>query len=84
MRVPAREISPDSDLGDLRVTRGVESLSDSEIFAALDSGFRVAETLRARGLIHSSAFCLQSHTRVVSPALAQVSIDHSQRSLLHA
>jgi hypothetical protein len=83
-RVPAREISPDSDLGDLRVTRGVESLSDSEIFAALDSGFRVAETLRARGLIHSSAFCLQSHTRVVSPALAQVSIDHSQRSLLHA
>jgi ApbE superfamily uncharacterized protein (UPF0280 family) len=83
-RVPAREISPDSDLGDLRVTRGVESLSDSEIFAALDSGFRVAETLRARGLIHSSAFCLQSHTRVVSPMLAQVSIDHSQRSLLHA
>jgi ApbE superfamily uncharacterized protein (UPF0280 family) len=83
-RVPAREISPDSDLGDLRVTRGVESLSDSEIFAALDSGFRVAETLRARGLIHSSAFCLQSHTRVVSPALAQVSIDHSQRSFLHA
>jgi ApbE superfamily uncharacterized protein (UPF0280 family) len=83
-RVPAREISPDSDLGDLRVTRGVESLSDSEIFAALDSGFRVAETLRARGLIHSSAFCLQSHTRVVSPVLAQVSIDHSQRSLLHA
>jgi ApbE superfamily uncharacterized protein (UPF0280 family) len=83
-RVPAREISPDSDLGDLRVTRGVESLSDSEIFAALDSGFRVAETLRARGLIHSSAFCLQSHTRVVSPVLAQVSIDHSQRSFLHA
>jgi ApbE superfamily uncharacterized protein (UPF0280 family) len=83
-RVPAREISPDSDLGDLRVTRGVESLSDSEIFAALDSGFRVAETLRARGLIHSSAFCLQSHTRVVSPMLAQVSIDHSQRSFLHA
>ena len=83
-RVPARELSPDSDLGDLRVTRGVEPLSDSEIFAALDSGVRVAETLRAQGLIHSSALCLQSHTRVVSPTFAQASIDLFQRSLLHA
>jgi len=83
-RVPAREISPDSDLGDLLVTRGVELLSDSEIAAALDSGARVAETLRARGLIHSSALCLQGHTRVVSPLLAQTFIALSQRSLLHA
>jgi len=83
-RLPAREISPDSDLGDLHVTRGVEPLSDFEIFAALDSGVRVAKTLLAQGLIHSSALCLQSHTRVVSPALAQASIDLSQRSLLHA
>jgi ApbE superfamily uncharacterized protein (UPF0280 family) len=83
-RIAAREISPDSDLGDLRVTRGVEPLSDLEIAAALDSGVRVAETLRAQCLIHSSALCLQRHTRVVSPALAQASIDLSQRSLLQA
>jgi len=83
-RVPAWEISPDSDLGDLLVTRGVEPLACSEIFAALDSGVRVAEALRAQGLIHSSALCLQGHTRVVSPLLAQVSIESSPRSLLHA
>jgi ApbE superfamily uncharacterized protein (UPF0280 family) len=83
-RVPAREISPDSDLGDLLVTRGVELLSDSEIAAALDSGVRVAETLRAKGLIHSSALCLQGHTRVVSPLLTRTFIALSQRSLLHA
>ena len=83
-RVPAREISLDSDLGNLLVTRGVESLSDSEIAAALDAGVRVAESLRAHGLIHSSALCLQSHTRVISAPLAPAPIDLSQRSFLHA
>jgi ApbE superfamily uncharacterized protein (UPF0280 family) len=83
-RVPATEISPDSDLGDLLVTRGVEPLSGSEIVGALDSGARAAEILRARGLIHSSALCLQGHTRVVSPLLARASIKLSERSLLHA
>jgi ApbE superfamily uncharacterized protein (UPF0280 family) len=83
-RIPARGISPDSDLGDFLVTRGVEPLSCSEIFAALDSGVREADALRAQGLIHSSALCLQGYTRVVSPLLAQASIESSPRSLLHA
>jgi ApbE superfamily uncharacterized protein (UPF0280 family) len=83
-RIPAREISPDSDLGDLRVTRGVGPLSGPGIAVALDSGVRVAESLRARGLIHSSALRLQSQTRVVPPSLAQAPIEFFQRSLLHA
>jgi uncharacterized protein len=83
-RAPAREISPDSDLGDLLVTRGVEALSASEIFAALDSGVRVAEALRTRALIHSCALCLQGRTYIVSPLAGQASIEYSQRSLLHA
>ena len=83
-RIPAWEISPDSDLGDLLVTRGVEPLSESEIVGALDSGVRAAEILRARRLIHSSALCLQGHTHVVSPLLAHASIKFSLRSLLHA
>jgi ApbE superfamily uncharacterized protein (UPF0280 family) len=83
-RIPAREISPDSDLGDLRVTRGVEPLSESEIVAALNSGARAAETLRDWGLIHSSAFCLQGQTRVISPSLPQPVIESFRRSLLHA
>ena len=83
-RVPAHEIFPHSDLGDLLVTRDVEALSGSEIFAALDSGVRAAEALRTRGLIHSSALCLQGRTCVVSPLLGQAAIECHQRSLLHA
>lgn len=83
-RVPARDISPDSDLGEMLVTRGVEPLSDSEIVAALDSGACAAETLRTQGLIHSCALSLQGRTRLVSPLGAQTSIELSQRSLLHA
>jgi ApbE superfamily uncharacterized protein (UPF0280 family) len=64
-RVPAREISPDSDLGERLVTRGVEPLSQLEIDAALDNGVRVATSLRERGLIHSAALCLQKCVRVL-------------------
>ena len=63
-RVPAREISPDSDLGDLLVTREVGRLTLSEIQIALDSGASLAESLRIEGLIHSAALCLQQHTRL--------------------
>jgi ApbE superfamily uncharacterized protein (UPF0280 family) len=83
-RIPAREISPDSDLDDLLVTRDVEPLLDSEIAAALDSGARTAEALCARGLIHSSALCLQGSTRVISSIPGQVFIESSPRSFLHA
>ena len=64
-RIPAREISPDSDLGDLRVTRGVEPLSQSEIGKALENGLRVATLLREKGLIHAAALCLQKCVRVL-------------------
>jgi len=69
-RVPAREISPDSDLGDLLVTRGVEQLAQFDIDAALENGFRVATRLRGRGLIHSAALCLQKRVRVLPPSHA--------------
>jgi uncharacterized protein len=59
LRVPAREISPDSDLHELLVTRAVGPLSEEEIERALDSGRRVAEELLEEGLIHSAALCLQ-------------------------
>jgi ApbE superfamily uncharacterized protein (UPF0280 family) len=64
-RVPAREISPDSDLGERLVTRGVEPLSQLEIDTALENGVRVATLLRERGLIHSAALCLQKRVRVL-------------------
>jgi ApbE superfamily uncharacterized protein (UPF0280 family) len=71
-RVPAREISPDSDLGDLLVTRSVEPLSQFEIGVALENGLRVATLLCEKGLIHSAALCLQKCVRVL-PALPALS-----------
>jgi len=64
-RVPAREISPDSDLGDLPVTRGVCPLNHSDIRLALGSGVHAATFLQGKKLIHSAALNLQGHTRVV-------------------
>jgi hypothetical protein len=71
-RVPAREISPDSDLGDLLVTRGVEPLSQLEIGAALENGLRMATLLHKKTLIHSAALCLQKCVRILptSPGLS--------------
>lgn len=68
VRIPAREIAPDSDLGDLPVTRDVGPLSWREIEQALSNGVRVAEDLRARGLIRSAALCLRGHVRAVTRA----------------
>ena len=65
MRTPACEIAPDSDLGNLLVTRDVGPLSASEIESALDSGALCAESLCKRGLIHSAALCLERNTRIV-------------------
>ena len=55
VRVPARALAPDSDLGDRLVTQGVGELSSAEIAAALDAGVVVARSLLARGLIRSAA-----------------------------
>jgi ApbE superfamily uncharacterized protein (UPF0280 family) len=66
LRTPAREIAPDSDLGDLLVTRAVSNLPTHEIDAALQNGLRTANDLRSCGLIEAAALCLQGHTRVVS------------------
>lgn len=83
VRVAARDIAPDSDLGDLRVTRGVPALSGREIREALDAGEAVAERLRRTGLIHSAAMCLQGNTRVVT-GRTDAMVEISARSMAHA
>jgi ApbE superfamily uncharacterized protein (UPF0280 family) len=73
LRIPARDIAPDSDLLDLPVTRAVGPLSAQEISQALDAGEHVAHELREQGLIYAAALCLQGHVRMVpgpSQALA--------------
>jgi uncharacterized protein len=68
-RVTAREIAPDNDLGELRVTRDVPRLCADQIDEALASGATVAEELISKGLVFAAALHLQGQTRVAPLAL---------------
>lgn len=83
-RLPACEIAPDSDLGDLLVTRGVGALSGREIERALDAGEAVANRLRQEGLIYGAALSLQGNVRVVPPVAPRLASKGAPRSLVHA
>ncbi len=63
-REPARDLAPDSDLGDRQVTTAVGPLSSVEIATALDSGLAVADDFRRNGLISASAIFLAGQTRI--------------------
>ena len=65
IRIPARDLSPDSDLGEMLVTQDVGELSPSEIDDALTAGALTAEKLLKIGLVRSAALHLQGETRVV-------------------
>jgi ApbE superfamily uncharacterized protein (UPF0280 family) len=65
MRRPARELDPDSDLGELLVTVEVGALSEAEIEGALGNGGRRAEDYLRRGLIAAAAMMLAGRTEVV-------------------
>ncbi len=65
VRVPARELAPDTDLGELLVTQGVGELSAGETNAALDAGIDVAQSLLSEGLIRSAALHLRCDTRIL-------------------
>jgi len=80
-RVPACELSPDSDLGTLPVTQNVGWLSQSETEVALNAGVAMALRLVERGLIVAAALNLQRETRVVGSIPLQPAL---QRSLTHA
>ena len=65
LRVPARELQADSDLGDRLVTRDVGPLTGGEIEDALQAGERCAGQLLAAGLIEGAALRLLGETVVV-------------------
>jgi len=83
LRVPARSLAPDSDLGDQFVTQGVGELLPAEIESALDRGVLVARGLLADGLIRSAALHLLGETRIVSVESSFVCASQV-RSLIHA
>lgn len=85
VRVPARELSPESDLGNLPVTQSVGELTPVEIDEALESGARGAESFLQSGLIHATALCLQGAVRVVGGVeFAQIDSFIREGSLVHA
>jgi len=86
VRVPARDLAPDSDLGDRPVTQAVGELTLDEVNRALQAGVHTAELLLRMGLIRSSALSLQGETRIVgvlgeSPLFAT---PVCERGLVHA
>jgi len=64
-RSPASQLSPDSDLGDLLVTTGVQNFSTAEAKMALNRGRSVASKLVTRGVIRSAAMFLCDESMVV-------------------
>jgi uncharacterized protein len=66
IRVPARDIQPDNDLGNRPVTRAVPALTTDEIDTALASGLALADRLLSQGCIAGAALHLQGTTRLVA------------------
>lgn len=64
LRVAANRIQPDSDLGDILVTRDVGTLSSADKAQALSRGLAMADRLIVEGLIEKAALHLQGETCV--------------------
>jgi uncharacterized protein len=71
IRVPARDLQPDSDLGSRHVTRGVERLPPADIALALERGANCAMRLIGRNLIRAVALHLQGVTKIAGIDLAE-------------
>ena len=86
VRVPARDLAPDSDLGARLVTQAVGELTLNEVNRALTTGARAAERLLRIGLIRSAALSLQGQTRVVGEVGESrlIVIPVHERGLVHA
>ena len=65
-REAARDMSPDSDLRDRRVTVDVGPLAPDDIDRALDAGERAARGWREAGLLEDAALRLGGHQRALS------------------
>jgi uncharacterized protein len=88
-RTPARDLDPQSDLGERLVTVAVGPLTADEIDRALVSGVAEAELSRDRGLIEAAALRLGEQTRLVggraSPDLRRVhTVARKKEKALHA
>jgi hypothetical protein len=69
-RTPARELDPDTDLGDRLVTVEVGELTPQEIDDALAAGLAEADRMRAAEAIHAAVLCLGTLVLTVGPLRA--------------
>ncbi|TIQ29809.1 MAG: UPF0280 family protein [Mesorhizobium sp.] len=83
-RVSARDLAPDSDLGDRLVTQGVGALAPGEAARALDNGLAVAEDFRRRGLIAAAALFLAGQSRISGPVALAAPNKHKAKETAHA
>ncbi|RUU93154.1 MAG: UPF0280 family protein [Mesorhizobium sp.] len=83
-RIPAHELSPDSDLGARLVTHGVGTLGLGEVARALDNGLAVAEDFRRRGLIAGSALFLGGEIRISGSVALAAPNKSSREEVAHA
>jgi hypothetical protein len=83
IRVAARDLQPDSDLGDRLVTQAVGDLTAREVDQALAAGAFVADRLLRIGLIRSAALSLRGNTRVVNEP-RMTATPTAERILAHA
>jgi ApbE superfamily uncharacterized protein (UPF0280 family) len=70
-RRPARDLDPDSDLGNRRVTVAIGPLTPAEIDAALARGLQCARDYHRRGLIIDAAVMLAGRTSTITDAEAK-------------
>jgi ApbE superfamily uncharacterized protein (UPF0280 family) len=83
--IAARELSPDSDLGDRLVTTAVGELTSAEVRQALGRGSAFAERLIASGLTDAAALNLRGTIRVMpSVESPKMSLSSGERSLAYA
>ena len=72
-RRPARDLDPDSDLGDRPVTVDVGALGAAEIDAALAAGRVAAQSMADRGLIAAASLSLGGSSAIVAKIPVAVS-----------
>jgi ApbE superfamily uncharacterized protein (UPF0280 family) len=86
VRIAARELQPDSDLGERLVTQVVADLTSSEVDQALAAGAHTADRLLRIGLIRSAAVSLQGETRIIdsSGEDRMITTTSAERILAHA
>ncbi len=80
VRVAARDLAPESDLGERLVAVAVGRLSALDVEAALDAGAREAETFPAEGLIEAASLALQGGARLVGGAASLYKLFDARRT----